>query len=137
MRFWCQLDSILAPFSRSWGILGASWAVLEASWAVLGPSWAHLGASWHVLVRLGRVLGRLGAVLALKKNPPASDAAKPRALSPSRPPPYNQPVGLTRNGSAQSASRHPPASDQEEYIYISITALFYPPFLYSSHHFCL
>ena len=38
MRFWCQLTSILAPFSRSWGILGASWGVLEASWAVLGPS---------------------------------------------------------------------------------------------------
>ena len=45
-RFECQLGSILAPFSESWGVMGASWGLLEASWRHLG---SILGASWRIL----------------------------------------------------------------------------------------
>ena len=58
IRFWCQLGSILAPFSESWGVLVASWAVLGASWSVLGAAWALFEASWG---RLGASWGVLAA----------------------------------------------------------------------------
>ena len=93
-----------------------------------GASWGPLGA---VLARLEGVLGRLGGILGASwrdfektlKKITATRRQAPSKKSASLPlnenrepfplpnlPPWNQPVGLTRNGSAQSASRHPPAS---------------------------
>ena len=66
-RFWCQLGSILALFSDSWGVLGRLGGILGASWGARGSqeSWprrterqavtqstpkveqSHLGKAWE------------------------------------------------------------------------------------------
>ena len=131
-RFWCQLVSILALFSESWGVLAPLGGILGRLGSVLGPCWAHLGASWHVLARLRKNTPknhRHAPPSAPQKNPPASNPARIPSPSPSRPPPYNQPVGLKRNGSAQSASRHPPTSACARGLSFSLFALAFSAFV--------
>ena len=84
MRFSCQLGSILASFSPSWGVLGGSGGLLHRLGRVLATTWAllrkrrqknkqqggHKVASGGALGPLGRGLGPSWLKKTTPRHPP-------------------------------------------------------------------